>query len=54
MDALQLEIAALVEERMREPPADTFARIAERVGAPPRRVTDRRAPPPRLSEPWFC
>jgi radical SAM superfamily enzyme YgiQ (UPF0313 family) len=54
MDALQLEIAALVEEAIQAPPRAAFARIAERVGVPARRASDRRAPPPRLSEPWFC
>jgi len=63
MDALQLEIAMLVEDAAaaNEPADATFRRIlarAERVagasGFVPRPSTSRRHPPPRLSEPWFC
>ncbi|MEP6861231.1 MAG: CUAEP/CCAEP-tail radical SAM protein [Deltaproteobacteria bacterium] len=63
MDALQLEIAGLVEAAAaaNEPADETFLRIlarAERVagdiGFVPRPATSRRQPPPRLSEPWFC
>jgi hypothetical protein len=56
MDQLQLEIAALVETaaEAEEPAALTFARIAERVGLRPHPPRAGKAPPPRLSEPWFC
>ncbi|MEO6775859.1 MAG: CUAEP/CCAEP-tail radical SAM protein [Kofleriaceae bacterium] len=65
MDALQLEIARLVEDATaaNEPADETFLRIlaqAERVagdagvGFVPRPAGSRRQPPPRLAEPWFC
>ncbi len=59
MDALQLEIAGLVEDATaaNEPADETFLRIlarAEGVGFVPRPASSRRHPPPRLSEPWFC
>lgn len=62
MDALQLEIAALVEQAAEddEDPATTFARIHDRAAAVagrhshPAPRTSRKAAPPRLSEPWFC
>jgi hypothetical protein len=56
MDALQIELAALVERAAehRQAPAETFAAIARRVGVPTRAHAPRLSPPPRLSEPWFC
>jgi radical SAM superfamily enzyme YgiQ (UPF0313 family) len=62
MDALEAEVAALVEQATHEgePPSATFARIhalaARAAGepAPPATLKRRRPAPPRLSEPWFC
>ncbi len=67
MDRLYETVAGLAEEaaRVGENPAITFARMhdiaAAMAGRPPIATLDRaqvqapgRAPPPRLSEPWFC
>lgn len=63
MDALQLEVAALVEDAAaaNEPADETFRRIlaiAERAAGATRHApgprTRRRQLPPHLSEPWFC
>jgi hypothetical protein len=53
LDALQLELASLVEASTDEPIAVTYNRIREAVDLPTADVTagkDR----PRLTEPWFC
>jgi radical SAM superfamily enzyme YgiQ (UPF0313 family) len=64
LDQLQTELAALVEERVEEPPAVTFIEIDAMVRArvtavspPPllgSRSTGAPGPRARLSEPWFC
>jgi radical SAM superfamily enzyme YgiQ (UPF0313 family) len=62
LDALQLEIAGLVEAAARDAtdPVEVFARIKDRARASlglsssPLRPPRLREPVPRLTEPWFC
>jgi len=58
LDALQRELAALVEASVDEPNEETFARLAAVIGADLRNVAvisqGPSGPRPRLTEPWFC
>ena len=56
MDALQLELAALVEDAVGDLPIPAvYARVREALGLHSVAVdADRVARVPRLSEPWFC
>lgn len=64
MDELHAAVAALVEQatRQRWPATETLAALralaeplaGRRPGGRPARVAVRRAPPPRLTESWFC
>ena len=57
MDALQAELAAIVEARLAagDSTVDVYRRVRSAVGLGPVDVdATRAAAVPRLSEPWFC